>query len=545
MKFQVFRSILTALTLVIGVSQAQAAWQVTRSAWTPQDEVAYSEFVAKIGEAVAARRCRTTDSCLKSAANPYRNTDPAGASFYSDCADLPYVLRGYFAWKNGLPFSYVSGLRARPHARPRPIQYSAAGNEPRSRTLMSASAESPVRALRTVVNQVSSGTMRVPPQYDGSSSSLPASDFYPVDINRKAIRPGTVIYDSDGHVAVVYQVTENGIIKFIDAHPGSSITSGEWNESFARSSTNGSAGLKNFRPMRLEGATRGSDGALSGGRVVFESNASLEQFSMIQFFGIDSNNREWDRARYAEPGSRVSFHKFVRSTLAGGNLAFDPIQELSETMDLLAADLAYRVESVDAAVVAGIHNKEHPERLPNNIYGTDEMEWEIYSSPSRDARLKTRFISILEKVQEYMVMKAEGDPNLHHSGTEQDLAAELLRVYLEKSRGFSVTYKNSRGVDTRLLMEDVRQRLFKMSFDPYHCPELRWGAMDRTELASCPDGSTKMRWYDAEQRLRNQTERNYDDRMDFTLSELQRNPPGSGVDNEPNTDVESFLRSRL
>ena len=29
--------------------------------------------------------------------------------------------------------------------------------------------------------------------------------------------------------------------------------------------------------------------------------------------------------------------------------------------------------------------------LPPNIYGTDHMEWEIYSTPSRDARIKTAF----------------------------------------------------------------------------------------------------------------------------------------------------------
>ena len=26
--------------------------------------------------------------------------------FNADCADLPYMLRAYFAWKNGLPFAY-------------------------------------------------------------------------------------------------------------------------------------------------------------------------------------------------------------------------------------------------------------------------------------------------------------------------------------------------------------------------------------------------------------------------------------------------------
>ena len=47
-------------------------------------------------------------------------------------------------------------------------------------------------------------------------------------------------------------------------------------------------------------------------------------------------------------------------------------------------------------------------------------------------------------------------------------------------------------------------RLFAMSFDPYHCVELRWGAAAGSpELATCPDDPARRGWYRAEQRLRN------------------------------------------
>jgi hypothetical protein len=49
-----------------------------------------------------------------------------------------------------------------------------------------------------------------------------------------------------------------------------------------------------------------------------------------------------------------------------------------------------------------------------------------------------------------------------------------------------------------------------MSFDPYHCPELRWGApAGSPERASCPDGAGKLKWYADEQRLRNRIDREY------------------------------------
>ena len=75
--------------------------------------------------------CRTVDTCLHDQANLFRASDPR-EWFRSDCADLPYVLRFYYAWKRGLPFSYVSDVSPRGHARD--IRYSPRGNEVEART---------------------------------------------------------------------------------------------------------------------------------------------------------------------------------------------------------------------------------------------------------------------------------------------------------------------------------------------------------------------------------------------------------------------------
>lgn len=68
-------------------------------------------------------------------------------------------------------------------------------------------------------------------------------------------------------------------------------------------------------------------------------------------------------------------------------------------------------------------------------------------------------------------------------------------------------------------MEQVIERAYAISFDPYHCSELRWGASGQ-ELSTCSDNQNKRAWYIAQQSLRNTIERNYDLRMDKTLSEL-------------------------
>ncbi len=87
-------------------------------------------------------------------------------------------------------------------------------------------------------------------------------------------------------------------------------------------------------------------------------------------------------------------------------------------------------------------------------------------------------------------------------------------------------------------------RLFALSFDPYQCVERRWGAAS-AELATCQDGHAKRRWYAAEQGLRNQIDRTYEARMDFSLSELEAHVPGSGVREAPDTDARAYLLAAL
>ena len=60
-----------------------------------------------------------------------------------------------------------------------------------------------------------------------------------------------------------------------------------------------------------------------------------------------------------------------------------------------------------------------------------------------------------------------------------------------------------------------------------------------------PDGPAKRRWYAAEQGLRNQIDRTYEARMDFSLSELEAQVPGSGVREPPDTDTRAYLLAAL
>src|SRR5690606_25990347 len=135
----------------------------------------------------------------------------------------------------------------------------------------------------------------------------------------------------------------------------------------------------------------------------------------------------------------------------------------------------------------------------------------------------------------FVEMAKAGDGKLDYAG--EDIAGDLAAVYREEAEACKVSYTASNGEVRELGFEEARARVFDFSFDPYHCPELRWGARDPAELGTCPDGAAKRAWYDAQQRLRNQTERAYDVRMGFTLSELKAAVPRSGRDVPPETDV--------
>jgi len=117
-------------------------------------------------------------------------------------------------------------------------------------------------------------------------------------------------------------------------------------------------------------------------------------------------------------------------------------------------------------------------------------------------------------------------------------------VYQDESRRCQISYFNTSGHSVSLGLDEVRKRLFGLSFDPYHCIEFRWGANTPQELSSCRDNNNKQRWYQQERWLRYQWERRYDARMDYSLDELNGPKPGAGIAQPPDVDIVRFLMSQ-
>ncbi|WP_242447108.1 hypothetical protein [Nitrosomonas supralitoralis] len=159
-----------------------------------------------------------------------------------DCADLPYTLRAYFAWKIGLPNAFRAcnrGSAAAPSRCSTPTIISEFGHKITSQASF-------MKFCRQLVNTVHSRT-----EFTDEST-----DLYPVSMSRKALWRGTVYADPYGHILVlvewVSQTTDRpGMLLAVDAQPDNSIARKRvWEGTllFARTKSAG-PGFKAFRPL--------------------------------------------------------------------------------------------------------------------------------------------------------------------------------------------------------------------------------------------------------------------------------------------------------
>lgn len=548
-------SLLVAFFLTSTVASAATYWPITRTEWTLQDEQAYSNFVSALGRS----KCSSFDQCIHSSANMYRGEDPPNSNFYSDCADLPYMLRAYFAWRNGLPMSVATPIvpadptETRNGEKP-DLRYTSGGNKAKDRADFISIQDQYGRTLiplglptlKSIRDGISSASYRMSPDARENQVLVGrepmvrvGSDFYSVSISRGSVRPGTVIYDPAGHVAVVYSVENDGRVLYMDAHPDDSITRGTFGKKFVRARPAMGAGFKNFRPVRLVGAQRDQGGNYVGGAMVMYPLSRLPDYDLTQYYGTN-RGETWNKGTFVINGKTVDYYDWVRRRLAKGDLRVRPLDELKNSLTALCGDLKDRVTSVQTALDAGIDQRPHPDRLPENIF-TTSGDWEAYATSSRDARLRSSFVEMMDSVRKMVDRARAGDREIDYNGS--NLKRDLLAVYDAESRACKISYRKSDGSSQTLSLDDVRQRLFSLSFDPYLCVERRWGATSAAELRSCRDGRDKQAWFAGEQRLRNQLDRTAEVKMGFSIEELRAKAAGSGVDQAPSVDVRAYLQS--
>ncbi len=504
------------------------SWRILHTEWTEADEKGFGDFVTGIAES----GCSTTVECMRGPGNPYRATDPRMLDFGADCAKWVYMIRAYYAWKNGLPFGYTNEIAG--HGSD--FRFNGSGNRLVSRhdLIDHGGGLAAPTILSEIHDHVSSATYRT----DAAQSGGVMPDFYSPKLQPGSIRAGTVLYDINGHVAIVYAVESDGHIRYMSADPDTTVTRSVYGAQFGQSQAALGGGFKNFRPVKLVGATL-KNGAYVGGRLVVAANSDIPDFSLEQYRGTGPDAAaDGPEALFQYRDAQVDLFQYVRGSLSGGTYVFDPVYELKAGMDMLCHSFQERSKYVDAAIQAGIDKKPEPGFLPGNIYASESDEWEAYATPSRDASLKNSFSQLYVDLMKFIFQARAKDPS---GVTEAGLKRDLQQAYDEKVHACTVSYTNSAGAPVSFDFNEAAARLFTISFDPYHCVERRWGATSAEELASCKDDDAKTRWYTAEQNLRNQAERIYAARVHFTVTELENGVPGSGPKKPPRTDLSQLI----
>ncbi|MCK7541482.1 MAG: hypothetical protein MZV63_66665 [Marinilabiliales bacterium] len=163
-----------------------------------------------------------------------------------DCADLPYVLRAYFAWKIGLPIGVRACSRDTSRSPPR-----CGASILRDEFAKAIGTPAAFKSLmREVADAVHSGSAR-------TALDDEETDFYPVGLNRDALWPGTIYADPYGHVLVLVRwvpriADQPGLLMAVDAQPDHSVTRKRfWEGDFLFAEDVPSAGLcfKTFQPI--------------------------------------------------------------------------------------------------------------------------------------------------------------------------------------------------------------------------------------------------------------------------------------------------------
>ena len=375
-----------------------------------------------------------------------------------DCADLPYFLRAYFAWKLGLPVAYrpcSRGSRTSPPTCQGPVIDTALTGAPASAAAFKA-------VTRRLMDTVHSGTGR-------TALGSESTDFYPVPLKRSAIWPGTLYADPYGHVLVVVKWIDQrpgqpGLLLAVDAQPDNSVARKRfWEGTFLFANTpSAGPGFKAFRPL-----------VRTGGGWHQLSNGNLGAGTGLPPYATEQGGLAPD-----------DFYARMQRLINPQGLAPEAASEA--TLEALVEQVRTRVDSV--AKGEGFM-RAHPGTVIPMPSGPAIFEtigpWEDFATPSRDMRLLIAMnvlAGLPERIRRY--------PDLYTlRGMRPSEAADRIeRRQAQRLNEEYVTYTRSDGSPTRLSLRDLYDRRagLEVAYNPNDCVERRWGAAQGTaDFATC------------------------------------------------------------
>ena len=395
-----------------------------------------------------------------------------------DCADLPYFLRAYFAFKMGLPFGYSICSRGGGGAAPRCPTWTSISSPPQPENASSTPSD-PLRQptaqpaprpglaaafgryLPNLANGVHSGSAR-------TLASDNNTDYYPVPLKQETLRPGTVYADPYGHVLmIVRRVPQSddaaGVILAVDGQPDGTVARKRYwrgNFLFAQNPALGSAGFKRFRP------------------IMREKNNALRRLTNDE---IAKNPQYGD---YSLDQSRLGIEDFYdRMDDVMSPAPLDPLLAMKDAIASLEEQVKVRVTSVENG--RKFQNSGRGEaNMPDGAVIFETIgPWEDFSTPARDLRLLIA-IDVVRGFPDRVARRPERYA-MPKDKSIAEVKVELESVLASELPVRKFSYPRSDGSPWTLTLKDVADRAadLEMAYNPNDCVELRWGAPDKTEEA--------------------------------------------------------------
>ena len=387
-----------------------------------------------------------------------------------DCADLPYTLRAYFAWKVGLPFAFRAcgrgSTKAPPHCGVATIV---------TEFTQGISSQANFRKFsRQLVNTVHSGSARTGLEEE-------STDLYPIPFSRETLWPGTVYADPYGHILVLVEwvpqtADHPGMLLAVDAQPDNSVARKRvWEGTMLFANTeNAGPGFKAFRPIiRM----------VSGKWRILTNDELIDQPDFAAF------SLEQDQL------SPDNFYAKLAKLINPQGL--DPRQAYEATLNALVEQIETRVTSVENGEAYFHKNPRSVIAMPSGAAIFETVgPWEGYSTPSRDMRLIIA-INVLNSLPDKMVRYPE--LFVMNGKHPEEAKAEIEQHHAKRIHERSIRYTRTDGSPWELSVAEVlaRKPAYEMAYNPNDCAEIRWGAKPDTE-----EYSTCRRHAPAEQRAK-------------------------------------------
>jgi hypothetical protein len=454
------------------MASSSGGWDVKHN-WTPADEGLYAAWVEKLFDAPLTEQPsfhsldEVTSDPKKNFLHDYlelgEDAPPSkGMRLRPDCADLPFTLRAYFAWKMKLPLGFSACSRGG-GGRPPTCPHHFTNLDPMEDGPHENFRRFEEFARKNVGDTVHSGTGRTRGDDD-------ATDYYPIKLAPGTLRPGVVYADPYGHTLVVAKIIPqtddaSGILLAVDAQPDGTVARKRfWEGNFLFSLEDPASGGPGFKRFRKLDMARG---------MKLVPNAELGKDPAYTDFGLD---------QYA--GGAQQFYDKMEDVL--NPKPRDPERALLDTIQALEEQAKTRVNSVGNGEDR-FKKSQGVIPMPDGptLFET-EGEWEDFSTPSRDMRMliaidvATGFPARFARRSERFKVPA--------GKTNDEVVADLKTVLDRELHARKLTYTRMDGSSFTLSLADVidRQKGLEMAYNPNDCVEVRWGAPEGSdEIKTC------------------------------------------------------------